>query len=320
MRRSRLAALGPLAALLASACSTGIPMDSPDLASTAPDLATSSDKTAPTFSGITRALPAGPNVVNLDWSAATDKVSPASQITYLIYRATTTGGHSFVQPTYTTAPGATTFAATGLTANTRYYFVVRARDAAGNADSNRSELSALTPQMADTQPPTFAGVVSTAVTGNTVTLSWAAGSDDLTAPGQLVYQIYAAKTSGGQNFITSAFTSPPGFTNFTVTGLDARTQYFFVVRAQDLGGNRDSNVIEKSDTTGDISYAGQVAPLFTNYCTGANCHSGAMPQENLSLANAATAYTNLVNKPSTRCPSDPRVLPTKPDQSYLYWT
>ena len=92
-----------------------------------------------------------------------------------------------------------------------------------------------------------------------------------------------------------------------------------MVRAQDLGGNRDSNVIEKSDTTGDISYAGQVAPLFTNYCTGANCHSGAMPQENLSLANAATAYTNLVNKPSTRCPSDPRVLPTKPDQSYLYW-
>lgn len=318
MRALRLVALGPLAALLASACSTENPSESPDLAIPS-DLASGTDRTPPTFSGITRAMPAGPTLINIDWSAATDAVTPKAQLTYLIYRATTSGGQNFGQPTYTSDPGATTFAATGLTANTRYYFVVRARDAAGNVDANRSELSALTPQVTDTQPPTFAGVVGSSVTGNTVTLTWAAGSDNQTPPGQLVYQIYAAKTSGGQNFMTSAFTTPPGFTQFTVSGLDARTQYFFVVRAQDLSGNRDANVIEKSDTTGDISYAGQVAPIFTGYCTGAACHSGAMPQEGLNLTNAAIAYTNLVNRASSRCPTDPRVLPTKPDQSYLYW-
>jgi hypothetical protein len=58
---------------------------------------------------------------------------------YEIYQATSPGGEDFAQPTYTSDPGATSFATPPLPDDVSYYFVVRARDAAGNRDRNRVE-------------------------------------------------------------------------------------------------------------------------------------------------------------------------------------
>jgi hypothetical protein len=106
------------------------------------------DHAPPTFAGLTSATtcipgPIGPpgrtSSHHLIWDPATDNVTPSSQIVYDIYQATTPGGENFSMPTYTTAPGATAFDTPQLSADQTFYFVVRARDQAGNEDSNTVE-------------------------------------------------------------------------------------------------------------------------------------------------------------------------------------
>jgi parallel beta-helix repeat protein len=76
----------------------------------------------------------------LSWSTATDNVTPSTNIVYLVYQSTTPGGEVYAVPSYTTAPNAPSYQVDGLTPGSTYYFVVRARDAAGNIDGNTVEL------------------------------------------------------------------------------------------------------------------------------------------------------------------------------------
>jgi hypothetical protein len=105
------------------------------------------DHTAPDFAGLTAATtclpgPVGPprnSPYSLRWSAASDDHTPQGQIVYDIYKASMSGGESFSAPTYTSAPGATSFTTPPLSSSQPQYFVVRARDLEGNRDSNRVE-------------------------------------------------------------------------------------------------------------------------------------------------------------------------------------
>jgi hypothetical protein len=113
----------------------------------APAQAGRKDRTPPTFSGLKSATTCIPGPIgegrtssyHLSWEAATDNVTPSSQIIYNIYQATTAGGEDFSTPTYTTAPGGTSFDTPQLSSAKTFYFVVRARDKAGNEDSNTVE-------------------------------------------------------------------------------------------------------------------------------------------------------------------------------------
>lgn len=106
----------------------------------------SPDRTAPTFAGLESATTciAGPTggqstSYQLSWAAATDDVTPSTKIAYDIYQATKPDGEDFSSATYTVRHGATTFATPPLPADQAFYFVVRARDRAGNRDSNQVE-------------------------------------------------------------------------------------------------------------------------------------------------------------------------------------
>ena len=113
----------------------------------APAQARRKDHTPPTFAGLKSATtcipgPIGPertSSYHLSWEAATDNVTPSSKIIYNVYQATTAGGENFSQPTYTTAAGVTSFDTPQLSSVKTFYFVVRARDQAGNEDSNTVE-------------------------------------------------------------------------------------------------------------------------------------------------------------------------------------
>jgi hypothetical protein len=59
--------------------------------------------------------------------------------------STTPGGEDFSQPTWTTAPGAIRFQTPALPVSENVYFVVRARDRAGNEDSGRVERQGVDP-------------------------------------------------------------------------------------------------------------------------------------------------------------------------------
>ena len=105
------------------------------------------DTVPPKFAGLksaTTCIPGptgggGTTSYHLTWDAANDNRTPSSQIVYDVYQATTSGGEDFSTPTYATAPGDTSFDTPQLPADKTFYFVVRARDRAGNRDSNTVE-------------------------------------------------------------------------------------------------------------------------------------------------------------------------------------
>src|SRR6266487_5630044 len=137
-RPVRLAAAVGLMLLLVTAAS---------LVSGAPAEARRSDNIPPTFAGLKSATTCIPGPIaggrttsyNLSWDPATDNVTPPQRIVYDVYQAETSGGEDFSTPTYTTPAGATSFATPPLPADKYFYFVVRARDQAGNRDSNTVE-------------------------------------------------------------------------------------------------------------------------------------------------------------------------------------
>lgn len=112
-----------------------------------------SDTTPPQFAGIRRAFACTPGAqrpgettpYHLSWNAATDNVTPSSKIVYDVYMSHTSGGEDFSNPTWITDPGVTGFETPGLPSHGSFYFVVRARDEAGNEDRNRVERRGLDP-------------------------------------------------------------------------------------------------------------------------------------------------------------------------------
>lgn len=99
----------------------------------------------PSFAGAASATVLSDSEVTLAWPAATDYVTPSSDIVYDICSSTTSGdcAANFVVA-QTTAPGAAFAIVSGLTASTAHFFVVRARNAIGNEDTNTVEVAAQT--------------------------------------------------------------------------------------------------------------------------------------------------------------------------------
>lgn len=150
---------GQIDEILGPACAHGTPC--PEFASRLRRLgrfafqvkSTSLDTTPPAFAGLQRAFACTPGPqqpgqttpFTLTWTAATDDITQSSQIVYDVFMATTAGGEDFVHPNWTTFPGATQFKTPGLASHAAFYFVVRARDQAGNEDQNRVERRGVDP-------------------------------------------------------------------------------------------------------------------------------------------------------------------------------
>ncbi len=106
----------------------------------------SPDRTPPTFAGLQSATTCIPGPIagqsasyRLTWKPATDNVTPSTKIVYDIYQSAEPGSEDFSSATYTTRRGATSFTTPALPADENVFFVVRARDRAGNRDSNQIE-------------------------------------------------------------------------------------------------------------------------------------------------------------------------------------
>ncbi len=205
---------------------------------------------APDFGGILFAEGTGPDTVQVTWNAATDAETPSDQIVYNIYTAASDGGQDYFMPIATTEPGATEFTLTGLDDYTSYWVAVRAMDSGGREDDNTKNIEALT---LDGTAPDFGGVTFVTPAGDGVLLEWTAANDNADNGADLVYNVYQASSSGGQDFTNPVATSVAGAFGVTLDGLDLSTDYYFVVRAQDTAGNEDDNSIEISATTGAIS-------------------------------------------------------------------
>jgi hypothetical protein len=106
---------------------------------------TLTDTTPPVFAGLASITNSTAMSVDLQWLPATDNQTPQASIVYLVYEASAAGAEDFAAaPVMSTAAGATSATITNLASSSTFYFVVRARDEAGNIDKNIAELSATT--------------------------------------------------------------------------------------------------------------------------------------------------------------------------------
>src|SRR5271165_2064261 len=156
---------------------------------------------------------AGNAQVSLLWSASTGATS------YHVKRATVSGG-PYTQIAVPTSPSYTD---TGLTNGTKYFYVVSALSSAGES-ANSVEVNA-TPTAPVTIPAVPTGLAATA--GNMqVILVWNG------SPGATSYNVKRATNNGGPYSQLAA----PSSTNYTDSGLNNGTTYYYVVSAVNSAG------------------------------------------------------------------------------------
>ena len=148
--------------------------------------------------------------IELSWAGFADAE------TFTIYSADTVYAEGLVDPYYTIE---------GLEMNVDYCFTVQAVNAVGV-----SEVSA--PACAKIElPETPANLVATATSDTTIALTW----DEI--PGINNYNVYKVVDT------TYEFVGEAWWINFTVEGLEAETEYSFVVRSvSNVGESANSNV------------------------------------------------------------------------------
>jgi fibronectin type 3 domain-containing protein len=150
----------------------------------------------------------GDALVTLNWSAV------AGATGYNVYRGTSSGGQS-TTPVASNVT-ATTFANTGLTNGTKYYFKVAALGAGGLVSPMSKEVYAI-PIGIPTAPQNL-----TATGAPTkITLNWTA------VAGASSYNVYRGTTSNGQS--ATPIATGIGGTSFHNSGLTNGTQYFYKV-------------------------------------------------------------------------------------------
>lgn len=169
------------------------------------------DTVAPTAPAGLKQTGATETSISLAWSAATDNVGVVG------YRVNRDGALIV-----TTTPQQLSYTDNARTANTAYVYTVEAADAAGNKSSAAS-LTART--SADATPPTNpSGLQAVTIAATTISLSWTASTDNLTA---VSYRILRGGVQVGSS-------STPSFSD---SGLNPSTRYTYTVVALDGSGN-----------------------------------------------------------------------------------
>ncbi len=168
----------------------------------------------------------------------------------------------------------------------------------------------------DSAAPLFWGLSCVATAGGAaVRLDWAT-ADDIASPGAFTYDVYAAATSGGQNF--AAPIASTGATSLVLTGADSAliavgARVFLVVRATDAAGNQDTNQVElactpvapasvafASDTAGGTGTLGDATDPFPSVQAGIAAVEGAGGGVVLvDAASGGTVYTEELSLTTT---------------------
>jgi hypothetical protein len=267
------------------------------------------DANAPAFGGCTAATATQSNEVQVSWNPAVDDVTPADLLWYDVYAFTTAGPHGNLDAAVAkvSVQGKTTATLDGLSSDTPYYFLCRARDLTGNVGGNPVDGMASTPK--DVTPPDFPGALTAApvsIDSYEIAVAWPAATDLQTGPSAMEYDIYLSDTPGGEDYAKPPAARAVGVTQSTVLVKPGQTTYL-VVRARDEAGNPSTTIKELSVTT-RISYDYQIQPIFKLSCVE-NCHGPGQTLYN-PILSAPVSYTFIM--------AEKVVIPGNPTGSTLY--
>lgn len=176
------------------------------------------------------AMPASPTSIGITWSDQS-----TNETGFEIERSlSSSSGFTLIT---TVAAGATNFNDSGLLPLTTYYYRIRSINAGGQS-SYSSVANATTPTNLPTIPT---NLVTTAITGARIDLSWTDASDNETG-----FEIHRSITSGsGFSLVT---TSPANSTSFSDVNLQSNQQYYYKIRAINSSG-QSGFTAESSATT-----------------------------------------------------------------------
>ncbi|HVU04176.1 MAG TPA: fibronectin type III domain-containing protein, partial [Polyangiaceae bacterium] len=212
--------------------------------------ATTADETKPDFAGVRSVTVVSATSVNVTWGAGYDVGTPDPELVFKVYaKEDVTPDPATDTPVYTSKPGERSTIVGGLTPRGFYKVVVHATDQAGHSDDNGRVLGITMPEG---DPPAFDGIRGATGEGDTtIRLFWTPAKDNQTPDASIVYDVFMSTVSHGEKFDKPPFaTSTPGAASILLTtGLQQGSKYYFVVRARDYVGNRDSNTVEKGVTT-----------------------------------------------------------------------
>lgn len=202
--------------------------------------ATTTDTVPPSTPTLLTALPTATSTITLTWATSTDNIGISG---YQIFRATSSSAITTLIAT--TTASTTSYANTGLTASTTYWYQVKAADVAGNVSSSSNKVSTTTLKViTDTTPPTAPNsLTATAASTTIISLTWATSTDTI---GVIGYKVERCIGAACTNFIQIATST---LTSYQNTGLAASTTYRFRVRAYDTAGNNSSYSTIVSTTT-----------------------------------------------------------------------
>jgi hypothetical protein len=232
------------------------------------------DTTAPVMAGSLSSSGITSGGYTLTWSTASDNVGVAS------YEVSTNGGIS-----YSNVGSVTTWAATGMAANTAYSNMVRAVDAAGNKATPLS-LTVTTLASSDSTVPTMNGSITvSAITQTGYALSWSAGSDNVGVTG------YEYSLDGG-----TSWNNAGNVLTVSVTGRSAGATDQVRVRDYDAAGNRgtalSASVTMLAATAPDAPTIGTATPGDTTasfaFSAPASNGGSAINNYTLTVYNAST--------------------------------
>ncbi len=187
--------------------------------------------------------------INLHWTAPGDDGATGQAAEYDIRYSTAPidagNWSSASQVANETVPKQTGFAESftvdGLGSGTTYYFAIKTADEIPNW-SDISNVPSLATETETTPPATIAALNADNITGNSVRLNWVAPGDDGNSGTAAVYDIrYSISPISNEtdwNNATLATGEPTPLAagaaqNFTVTGLEVETAYYFAIKTAD---------------------------------------------------------------------------------------